>query len=169
MILISTLSMVELCLINLKLDDSAMKLEEYVLSHRNEPTNVADVLLRGVPEAVAKWRSEQEQPQCPLSKDCVMVDEFAGYVYIVPVADAGGEVNDIDDVKAYGEMTAAMLALLPRSNRRVSRLIDACRRGEYASMGDVMLAVEKGKSGTIYWYLILIIVFFTILLVVLNC
>ena len=84
-------------------------------------------------------------------------------------ADAAAAVGECDDVKDYGAIVANLLETsMPHAARRVALFADACCRGEYATIGDVMLAVERRKSGGIYWWLVAIIAVLLVLLVFLN-
>lgn len=151
-------------------DRMMISIDEYAARHGNRPGEVADVLLRQLPEAVARWRSEQPEPCGRLLKECVMVDDATGWVEIVAVGGDGGSVavSDLDDVKDYGAIASSVLAMLPHTPARVVRFVDACRRGEYASMGDVMLAVERRKSDSIYILLIILLAALMSLLLLLS-
>lgn len=143
-----------------------MTIEEYVKLHRGCRREVADVMLRRLPEVVALWRSEQVEPQGRLQSSVITIDEVSGFVSINSGDDKS--VTDADDVKDYGALIAELSVLLPKPDRRISMFADACRRGDYSSIGDVMLAVERRKSGNIYWYLLGVIVLLLVLLVILN-
>lgn len=145
---------------------SMMTIEEYVKLHRGCRREVADVMLRRLPEAVALWRSEQVEPQGRLQSSVITIDETSGFISINPGGDK--PATDADDVKDYGTIITELSALSPKPDRRIATFADACRRGDYSSIGDVMLAVERHKSGTAYWYLLAIIILLLILLIVLN-
>ena len=130
---------------------------------QNSPRTACDVLLRQLPEAIARWRSEQPLPQGRLKEEYIKVDSETGYVEIEPMdaADAAATVG--------GAIVANLLETsMPHAARRVALFADACCRGEYATIGDVMLAVERRKSGGIYWWLVAIIAVLLVLLVFLN-
>lgn len=138
---------------------------------QNSSRTACDVLLRQLPEAIARWRSEQPLPQGRLKEEYIKVDSETGYVEIEPMdaADAAATVGECDDVKDYGAIVANLLETsMPHAARRVALFADACCRGEYATIGDVMLAVERRKSGGIYWWLVAIIAVLLVLLVFLN-
>ena len=146
-------------------------IKEFLDLRQNSPRMTGDVLLRQLPEAIARWRSEQPLPQGRLKEEFVKVDAETGYVEIEPMdaADAAAVVGECDDVKDYGAIVANLLETsVPGASRRVALFADACRRGEYATIGDVMLAVERRKSGGIYWWLVAIIAVLLALLVFLN-
>ena len=115
---------------------------------QNSPRTACDVLLRQLPEAIARWRSEREGHE----------ETYDGIVG-----------TSIAHVKDYGAIVANLLETsMPHAARRVALFADACCRGEYATIGDVMLAVERRKSGGIYWWLVAIIAVLLVLLVFLN-
>lgn len=146
-------------------------IKEYLGLRQNSPRTACDVLLRQLPEAIARWRSEQPLPQGRLKEEYIKVDSETGYVEIEPMdaADAAATVGECDDVKDYGAIVANLLETsMPHAARRVALFADACCRGEYATIGDVMLAVERRKSGGIYWWLVAIIAVLLVLLVFLN-
>ena len=153
------------------MDNGMIPIREYVAANGNRcPRIVADVLLRQLPEAVARWRSEQLSPCGRLREEFIKVDAMSGYVEITaPCAD---EIADeSDDVRDYGAIVSGLLATaMPRRNvnHRVERFVDACRRGDYATMGDVMLAVERRKSGAVYVVLVIVVVALVALLAWLN-
>ena len=143
-----------------------ISIEDYVKSNR--PAAVTDMLLRQLPDAIALWREEEPLPRGGrLVKESIMVDADTGIVTIK--AGAGGMASpDADDVKDYGNIVAGLLAQLPYVNRKVSQLVEQCKQGQFDSMGDVMLAVEKRKSNAIYIPLVAVIVLLVALLAWLN-
>lgn len=146
-------------------------IDEYVARYaRSRTTDVTDVLLRSLPEAIALWRSVPGTPAAPLRKSMVMVDEETGIVEI-----AGGNTaanaappSEGDDVRAFGEIVAELLQQMPYNNHRVARLVRDCRDGRYATLGEVMLAVEKRRSSTLYIFIIAVIALLIALLALLN-
>lgn len=145
-----------------------ISIDEYVSRYStSRPTDVADMLLRGLPEAIALWRNEQHY--APLEKNLIMVDDETG---IVTIADNGKtnatSVSEADDVKAYSEIANEMLQLMPHTINRMARHIHDCRSGKYATMGDVMLAVEKRRSSNLYIIIIAVIAILLALLAYLN-
>lgn len=147
-------------------------IDEYVSRHAaSRPTDVADLLLRGLPEAIALWRSDENAPVVPLRKSMVMVDAETGIAEIAAdnaAAHDAPTATEADDVKAYGEIAAELLRLLPRPLSRATQLADDCRAGRYASIGEVMLAVEKRRSSTLYIFIIAVIALLIALLALLN-
>ena len=146
-------------------------IDEYVARYaRSRTTDVTDVLLRSLPEAIAMWRSEQQEPPTPLAKEMITVDATTGIVEI-----AGGNTaanaappSEGDDVRAFGEIVAELLQQMPYNNHRVARLVRDCRDGRYATLGEVMLAVEKRRSSTLYIFIIAVIALLIALLALLN-
>ena len=89
---------------------------------QNSPRTACDVLLRQLPEAIARWRSEQPLPQGRLKEEYIKVDSETGYVEIEPMdaADAAATVGECDDVKDYGAIVANLLETsMPHAARRV--------------------------------------------------
>ena len=142
-------------------------IEDYV--KRNRPATVTDVLLRQLPDAIAMWRETSPLPhEGRLIKEMITVDSDTGFVVINANDEVKEVSDDAGDVKDYGNIVAELLTQLPYVNHSVTRLVEQCRQGKFSSMGDVMIAVEKRKSNTIYVPLIIIIALLLALLVWLN-
>ncbi len=146
-------------------------IDEYIDRYaRSRTTDAADVILRSLPEAIALWRSEQQEPLTPLTKEMLMVDAATGIVEIVDgnAEASASPVSENDDVKAFGEIATELLQQMPYTNHRVTQLVQDCRAGKYATMGDVMLAVEKRRSNVLYIVIIAAIALLLVLLALLN-
>ena len=78
------------------MDNGMIPIREYVAANGNRcPRTVADVLLRQLPEAVARWRSEQLSPCGRLREEFIKVDAMSGYVEITaPCADEVADESD---------------------------------------------------------------------------
>lgn len=83
-------------------------IKEYLSLCKGRRLAAGDVLLRQLPEAIARWRSEQQLPQGRLKEEFIKVDAETGYVEIEPV-EATDAAAESDDVKDYGAIVANLL------------------------------------------------------------
>ena len=78
------------------------------------------------------------------------------------------DLDDRDDVRAYGKALNLLLEAAPTAPRKLKDIAARCANGGYENVGEVHLALEKRVSNTIYIPLIIFIIAAIALLWLLN-
>lgn len=107
----------------------------------------------------------------PITPDTIIFTEYQENLKLIDVgydhSSALSEQDTKKDIESYGEVLSEVLDHLPASLPRLRKIADKCQAGDYHSITDVHLAIERRSSAQIYVILcILIAIFATILIVI---
>lgn len=139
-------------------------ISDYVKSHGSTPMYTVDLLLHQVLGEIAQWRIDNPDEAGCVGLGNIYVDEEQPYRIKI----SGVDKTCDDDVKSYGEILASLLGMLNVRHKRADKIANACRKGDFMNLSEVMLAVEKRDSNSIYIILIAIIVIMISMLAWLN-
>ena len=107
----------------------------------------------------------------PITPDTIIFTEYQENLKLIDVgydhSSALSEQDTKKDIESYGAVLSEVLDHLPASLPRLRKIADKCQAGDYHSITDVHLAIERRSSAQIYVILcILIAIFATILIVI---
>ena len=107
----------------------------------------------------------------PISPDTIIFTEYQENLKLIDVGyDHTSSLSEQDtkkDIESYGMVLGEVLDHLPASLPRLRKIADKCKNGDFQSITDVHLAVERRSSAQIYVILcILIAIFATILIII---
>lgn len=146
------------------MEERFIPIADYVKSHESAPAAMVDLLLHQVLGEMAQWRIDNPDVKGCVRLENIYIDENNPFSIKI----SGFDENCVDDVKSYGEVLSTLLGMLKVTHKRARKIANACCKGEFNNLGDVMLAVEKRDSNVIYIVLIAIIVIMILILAWLN-
>lgn len=108
----------------------------------------------------------------PITPDTIIFTEYQENLKLINVGYAQSkslsEQDTRRDIESYGEVLSEVLDHLPASLPKLRKIADKSRRGDYASITDVQLAVERRSSAQIYVILCVLIAILAIILIVIT-
>lgn len=97
----------------------------------------------------------------PITPDTIIFTEYQENLKLIDVGydntSALSEQDTRKDIESYGEVLEEVLDHLPTSLPKLRHIASRCKKGDYNSITDVQLAVERRSSAQIYVFLCILI------------
>ncbi len=120
-------------------------------------------------EALAMMRDRQGSTQYgSIGTDSFLIDCEAHSVEVRPVGHTPHTGGQCADIEAYGRSLAAMLTSMPSKHLRIGHFAQMCIDGQLATWEAARLALERGESQAIFWWLVALLAALLCLLAWLN-
>lgn len=108
----------------------------------------------------------------PITPKTIIFTEYQENLKLINVGyDHDKSLSEQDtrkDIESYGNVLSEVLDNLPASLPKLKRIADKCKKGEYHSITDVQLAVERRSSAQIYVILCILIAVLATLLIIIT-
>lgn len=108
----------------------------------------------------------------PITPDNIIFTEYTENLKLINVGydhtDSLTPQDTAEDIRAYGEVLREVLANLPTSLPRLNKIARKCIDGDYKTMTDVRLAMERRSSSQLFTILAVFIMLMVALLIYLS-
>lgn len=108
----------------------------------------------------------------PITPDTIIFTEYQENLKLIDVGyDNTSSLSEQDtqqDIKSYGEVLGEVLDHLPASLPKLRKISNKSKAGDYRTIQDVHLAIERRSSAQIYVALCIIIAIFAAILIILT-
>lgn len=108
----------------------------------------------------------------PVTPDTIIFTEYQENLKLIDVGyDNTASLSEQDtkkDIESYGNVLYEVLDHLPASLPKLKRIADKCRMGDFDSITDIQLAIERRSSARIYVFLCILIAILAAILIAIT-